>query len=254
MHNIEMQDMSEEFLKCWKAAGKHLNKQVAGGIHTWLRVHPYPPFLEHLSFRLGNQLFFVRVEDADDKVPGPGLLSGLRTIAEECQGHACIMPMKQKGGSGAWVPARSGWGLLDAVSGRPVNPITLITTDKIEMTQWEVNDMAVQVVRGQLEQHGYQLMTWQGDPNVDPAIWFVGDSKGPEWVVVRAARYPEKEAKPPGNWNAIVQQCSHMSKIGHFASVALVNAKQPFSEKNEPAVPLWRGHGMYIRYEGLKSI
>jgi hypothetical protein len=28
-------------------------------------------------------------------------------------------------------------------------------------------------------------MSWQGNPSVDPSIWFVGDS-GPEWVVVRA--------------------------------------------------------------------
>ena len=65
MYEIEMQEMSEAFLPCWKAAGIHLSKQVDGGIQSWLRAHPYPPFLEHLSFRLGNQLFFVRVEDVD---------------------------------------------------------------------------------------------------------------------------------------------------------------------------------------------
>lgn len=72
MHNIEMQEMSPEFLKCWQAAGMHLDKQVQGGIKTWLRAHPYPPALKHFSFRLGNQLFFVRVEDVDGKVEGPG--------------------------------------------------------------------------------------------------------------------------------------------------------------------------------------
>ena len=65
MHEIEMQEISPEFLKCWHAAALHLNKQVQGGIQAWLRNNPYPPFLEHLSFRLGNQLFFVRVEDID---------------------------------------------------------------------------------------------------------------------------------------------------------------------------------------------
>jgi hypothetical protein len=96
MHDIEMQEMSEEFLKCWQAAGTHLNNQVPGDIHVWLRAHPYPPFLEHLSFRLGNQLFFVRVEDIDDKVSGPGSLRGLHMIADGCQGHACLLPMKIK--------------------------------------------------------------------------------------------------------------------------------------------------------------
>jgi hypothetical protein len=32
---------------------------------------------EHLSFRLGNQLFFVRIEDVDGKTQGPGTSVGL---------------------------------------------------------------------------------------------------------------------------------------------------------------------------------
>ena len=77
MHNIEMQEMSAEFLSSWQAAGNHLNNQVQGGIQSWLRAHPHPPVLEHLSFRLGNQLFFVRIEDAEKRVQGPGSLRGL---------------------------------------------------------------------------------------------------------------------------------------------------------------------------------
>lgn len=54
MKTIEMHEMSAPFFECWKAAGIHLNQQVEGGIPSWLRAHPYPPFFEHLSFRLGN--------------------------------------------------------------------------------------------------------------------------------------------------------------------------------------------------------
>lgn len=71
MHSIEMQEMTPDFMACWQAAGMHLNSQVDGGIHSWLRAHPYPPVLEHLSFRLGNQLFFVRIEDVSGNVEGP---------------------------------------------------------------------------------------------------------------------------------------------------------------------------------------
>lgn len=254
MHDIEIQEMSDEFLKCWQAAGNHLNDQVPGGIHAWLRAHPYPPFLEHLSFRLGNQLFFIRVEAADGKVLGPGSLSGLHAIADGCQGHACLLPMKRTLIGDRWEPVHSGWGLIDAATGKPINPVVLVSVDKIEMTPWEIHDMAVQVVRGQLEQQGYKLMSWQGNPNTDPAIWFVGDSKGPEWIVVRAARYPENQASRPENWQAIADQCKRISRIGFFASVALASTEQPFVTPNEPAVPLWRGHGMHVRFEGLQSI
>lgn len=253
MYEIEMQVMSPEFLKCWQAAGMHLNNQVQGGIQSWLRAHPYPPFLEHLSFRLGNQLFFVRVEDVDGKAEGPGGLLGLHAVANGNMGHACLMPMREEFLGGGWVPENSGWGLIDATTGKPVDPFSLVTDEKIEMTSWELQGMAVQVVCDHLQKQGYELMSWQGYPEVDPAIWFVGDSKGPEWVVVRAARYPESQALRPENWQAIATECAQMSQIGHFASVGLVSSEQRFESENEPAVPLWRGHAMHVRFIGLEQ-
>ena len=252
MHNIEIQEMSPEFLKCWQAAGTHLNRQAEGGIQSWLRAHSHPPFLEHLSFRLGNQLFFVRVEDVDGMVVGPGSLRGLRAVAQGNRGHACIMPMRKRVLGGGWVSAGSGWGLIDATTKKPIDPVSLVTDEQIPMTSWELQDMAVQVVRGHLEEQGYQLMSWQGNPEVDPAIWFVGDSRGPEWVVVRAIRYPEKRASRPQNWDDIVSRCARLSRIGHFASVAIVSTEQPFDSENEQAVPLWRGHAMHVRFTGLE--
>jgi hypothetical protein len=253
MHNIEMNEMSPEFLKIWQAAGMHLNSQVDGGIQSWLRAHPYPPVLEHLSFRLGNQLFFIQVEDADQKVEGPGSRRGLVSVASGCHGHACVMPMKRKFFGGSWVPVEPGWGLLNAETGKPINPVDMINDEKIEMTPWELQDMAVQVVRDHLEEQGFHLMSWQGNPEVDPAIWFVGKSKGPEWVVVRVCKYPDNQAARPANWQSIAAGCERMSRVGHFASVAVASMEQPFASDDEDPVPLWRGHGMHVRFTGLES-
>lgn len=252
MYDVEMQEMSQDFLKCWQAAGMHLNRQVDGGIQAWLRAHPYPPFLEHLSFRLGNQLFFIRVEDVDGKINGPGSLRGLFAVAEGANGHACILPMQKQLLGGNWVPDHPGWGIVDAQSRRSIDPVALVTDERIEMTPWELHDMAVQIVRDHLEKQGFQLMSWQGNPEVDPAIWFIGDSKGPEWVVVRAACYPKNHAHRPQNWQSIAAGCARMSRIGHFASVAMVSMEQPFNAENEPAIPLWRGYGMHVRFTGVE--
>jgi hypothetical protein len=252
MYDIEMQEMSPEFLKCWHAAGTHLNNQVQGGIQFWLRAHPYPPFLEHLSFRIGNQLFFIRVEDVDGETEGPGSLHGLYAVAEGNEGHACLMPMKRKFLGGKWIPDKSGWGLINAKTKKPIDPFSLVTDEKIEMTSWELHDMAIQVVRHYLEEQGYRLMSWQGNPDVDPAIWFVGDSKEPEWVVVRGVRYPTNKASRPENWETITDRCSHRSRIGHFASVALASTEQNLELEDEPAVPLWRAHAMHAQFTGLE--
>lgn len=251
MYEIEMHEMSEAFFPCWQAAGIHLSKQVDGGIQSWLRAHPYPPFLEHLSFRLGNQLFFVRVEDVDGKVQGPGNPQGFITAARNANGLACILPMKRIPG-GSWEADMPGWGLLDPESGRPIDPVALISDQKVEMTPWEVHDMAVQVVRDYLNNQGFELMSWQGNPEVDPSIWFIGRSKCPEWVVVRSAMFPAIAAERPSNWQEIAAVCARMSPTGHFASVGLASVDQPFESSEEAPVPLWRGHGMHVRFTGLE--
>lgn len=253
MYEIEMQEMSEAFFHCWKAAGIHLSEQVDGGLQSWLRAHPYPPFLEHLSFRLGNQLFFVRVVDADGHVRGPGNPRGFITAARMAAGRACILPMKKTLYGGAWVADMPGWGLLDPDTSRPIDPVALVTDQKIEMTPWEVHDMAVQFVRDYLQKQGFELMSWQGNPEVEPSIWYIGKTKRPEWVVVRSAKFPADSASRPANWQAIADSFSKTSSTGHFASVALVSVDQPFDSDDEQPVPLWRGHGMHARFTGLES-
>ncbi len=252
MHEIENDEMSAAFLSCWNAAGTHLNRQVGDGIRSWLRAHPYPPFLEHLSFRVGNQLFFVRIEDVDGKVCGPGNSQGHVSAARISNGRACVLPMKKNALSGAWEAVELGWGLLDAGTRKPVDPLALITEQNIEMSAWEVQDMAVQVVRDYLIQQGFEMMSWQGNPEVHPSIWFVGASKQPEWVVVSSARFPAMQAERPSNWESIAANFAKAGAIGHFASVVLVSADQPFDSSAEEPVPLWRGHGMHVRFTGLE--
>ena len=130
-----------------------------------------------------------------ESLKSPEAEEELRSIAEGCKGHACLMPMRRR--AGAWAPDASGWGLLDAQTGTPIDPVALVSDEQIEMTGWELHDFTpVQIVRDQLEKTGRKLMSWQGDPSVDPSIWFIGVD-GPEWVVVRAVRYPQRAAKLP---------------------------------------------------------
>ena len=45
------------------------------------------------------------------------------------------------------------------------------------MTDWEVHDVAVQVVRDHIVSDlGFELMSSQGKPSVDPSLWFVGET------------------------------------------------------------------------------
>lgn len=247
MHDIEMAEVTEDFAKCWRAAGLHIQNQAGGTLNSWLKANLTPPFLEHLSFRLGNQLFYIQLEDVDNNLETPGNLKGLKQIAEGCKGHACLMPMKKSGDE--WKPTLPNWGLQDLETKKPINPVELISDEEVEMTDWEVHDFAVQVVKDQLKAQGKQIMSSQGNPYVDPSLWFVGEH-GPEWVVVRAVRYPARQAEKPDNLVEIANRCSQLSNHGNFASVACANANL---QTDSSAVLLLRGHPLVAMYEGLQK-
>jgi hypothetical protein len=139
----------------------------------------------------------------------------------------------------------------------PVCPPALINDQKLVMTDWELQDLAVQVVRDQTEKEGYELMSWNGNPAVNPSLWFVGTSGGSEWVIVRAVRYPLTEAAEPENTAELKTYFDNMGYPGHFASVSVASADDPFdpdAERNGNFIPLYRGYAMHIRYEGLRSL
>jgi hypothetical protein len=247
-HEIPMHSWSEEFATCWAAAGRHLHAQLQGSDHAWLKSELSPPFLEHLSFSLGNQLFFIRIEDVHTTLEVPGIREGPLMIARQCKGHPCLMPMQRR--DGVWSPIAAGWGLLNMLTGESIEPRILVTRERIEMTDWELHDFAVQVVRDYLEKAGKKLVSWQSNPTIDPSIWFTGEN-GPEWVVVRAVRFPRLEAVP-ANWQQIAQRCARLGKAGHFASVSVANADDAFDPRVDP-LPLWRGCGMFVRFQGLAA-
>ena len=58
MYLIEQPDPPEGFLDAWFAGAEHLQHRGDGHL-MWIRANPYKPFIEHLSFRMGNQLFWV---------------------------------------------------------------------------------------------------------------------------------------------------------------------------------------------------
>src|SRR2546421_12533246 len=122
MDRIEMHEVSEQFARCWHEAGRHIQTRAQGPLNSWLKVDLTPPFLEHLSFRLGNQLFFIRIEDVDRRLDVPGNRQGLAAIADGCGGYGCLMPMRRVGLE--WQPDFPGCGLLGVRSGAPLDPVS----------------------------------------------------------------------------------------------------------------------------------
>jgi hypothetical protein len=156
-------------------------------------------------------------------------------------------------GSTGWEPVASGWGLVDSRSGDPIDPTSALTDQAIEMTDWELQHFAVQVVREYLEKQGHEVTAHHGCPLIDPCLWFEGPH-GLEWVVVRAVRYPERDAPTPANMERIAASCAQKSRRGNFASVAVASANDPIDAQSGSAAPLLRGGPMIVNFPGLVAV
>lgn len=249
MYDIYMEDPTKDYIDVWAAAGKHLTVMAQDSI-SWIKSDPNPPFLEHLSFRLGNQIFFLRIEDVDDAIALPGNPDGLFTIADGYKATACILPMKKIGLE--WRPALADWGLVDAHTRKPFNPVDLISDEKIEMTPWELQDFAVQVVRNYLTEQGFEIMSFNSHLGVNPSIWFVRD-KTPEWVMVNYALFPAMEIATPKTIDELLEAPSLVTNAGNTANVFIASSAEMTNESGVP-IPPYRGHALSVRFEGLQSI
>jgi hypothetical protein len=251
MYRVEQEEPSLNFKHAWQSAGKHIQQKGHGGVN-WIRADLNPPMAEHLSFRIGNKLFFIFVEAAEFTFEERRNL--FLEVAKEATAIPCIMPMTEH--LSQYSPAAFDWGLIHAETRQPINPLELVTNEPIVMSDWELHDFAIQVVKSNLKNEGKNVFSAQSSLHIDPSIWFEDSGKA-YWVVVRAARYPERDAAVPANINDIKASCANMGKVGFFASVGIANNDDPFdpqAKENGNFLPLYRGHGMFLRFEGLLEI
>ena len=245
---IPMNEVTDDFVRCWQSAGKHLQSQIEHDALNFFRANLTPPFLEHLSFRLGNQIFFIHVTDDQGELKKPSKLEATFTAAEIGKGIPCQMVMQRT--RTGWEPKFGGWGLTHAETGETVSPLDLVSDELIEMSDWELQDFAIQIVRDHLEKEGCKVDSSVSDPNIDPQIWFEGKDGEFHYAVVRGVRYPVKEANLPHNIEGIIDYCAQKTKSGYFGSVAVANADEAF-DPDGGGMPLWRGHGLLVGFHGL---
>ena len=197
MYQVEQEEPSQNFKRAWHAAGKHIQTHGQDGVN-WIRADLNPPMAEHLSFRIGNQLLFVFVEAAEFEFNRSKDL--FLKVSKEAGAIPCIISMEEH--LTEYSPLESGWGLLHAETGEYIDPLELVSDDLIEISNWELHDFAIQVVKTNLKKEGKDILSAQLSLHIDPSIWFEEFGKN-FWVVVRAVRHPEREANIPKNINEI---------------------------------------------------
>ena len=251
MHIVEQEEPSKEFQAAWMSAGKHLQSQCNGGIN-WIRASLRQPFIEHLSFRIGNQLFFVFVEAAEFHLSER--YDALMAFANLANAIPCVIRMNKN--IALYEPSETGWGLLHAATKERIDPLALVSDELIEMSDWEVHDFAISVVENKLEEEGKKVYSTCSDINLNPSLWFVENNLH-YWVVVRGQRHPSPSGERPDNIDQIAEGIPGYESNGYFAEVTVANSEDPFDPdamKNGNFLPLYRGHPMTIKYSGIQPL
>lgn len=263
MYPISINEVPNDFSDCWFAAIQHIDSRTDPDTIFYIKQDLTPPLLEHISFRFGNQVFCIHVCDDLGDLSVPSSQEATIVASEKANGIPCKMVMKKT--ADGWLPASDGWGLTHLRTGSTVVPEELITDELIEMSDWELQDFAIQIVRYVLEQKGNQIRSWVPDPKVNPQLWFIDPNGAHHFVIVKWVRYPEIHAALPNNISDIVEMCSAESDSGFFVSVTIANPAQQIDnpddlnllDPNAPQIevqPLWRGSELLVDLTDLVSI
>lgn len=254
MRPIERPQPPDFFFVARQMAGYLLQQELKAlpGAH-WLKAEYTCPAFENLTFAYGNQIFCVLFCFIDEKT-GESYSIGatkenLISTCEENNMIPCIFgvavddinnPSREK-----IRPLKQGWNLIHAKTGSAINPAVMGNPAPVRMSEWELHDFAVQVVRNHItEKLKLKILSYQTVIGVEPQIFFENEKGEKCWVIVRHVMYPEKRA---GFLSVMYDLHPSLRKFkGYYASVG-------FSSMGEEPSILYRGEGANILFKGLES-
>jgi len=246
-YQIDNPKMPEGFMDAWRAGGQHF-QNFFGKKLIWINPSPFNSMGTHLTFRLKKTLFFVFVDmGKSDFIQRRELFLH---FSRNANAVPCRLPMSFQ--NEQWLPSYGQSGLLDAFTGESLNPFDLASDEKVEMSDWEIHDFAIQIVSNYISENIGEVKNAQSNPEIFPAIWFQSESQT-SYVIVSAVRYPVKRALPPHNMDEIIHSFQHFKYSGFFASASIAHRDQEMTE-NSIIVPLYRGDALISNFPGIEAI
>ena len=245
-YEIPHQEVTPDFTDCLINAVQHISDLTVSlptGVFGFFNASVASPFLEHFSFRLVNQLFFVFIEDYEQQLRTPTQIEQTLFAADLANGIPCVLTMRKT--VDGWVPAREGWGLVDVETRQPISPPSLTSTEQIEISDWELQGFAVQVVKAHLEKSVKGVLSTNSNPDVTPSIFAVSEDHTPFFVQVSAARHPHVPEVDLSDMQKLKHRLSEHAEKGYVALVSVLGANSDL---------LFRGEPYRVKFDGLQEI
>jgi hypothetical protein len=140
----------------------------------------------------------------------------------------------------------------DVVSDAPLSEMQFDTWSRIEISDWELSDFAIQFARNQLEHNGYQIDGWTSEPGTGPNILARKDNTQTR-VIVGAARYPAIE--PIFDRDRLMSLAeTTLIEGGQLAKASVALAPAAGELHVDHALPLYRGEPAQPTFRGLEIV
>lgn len=267
---IDRPEPSEIFLNARHIAGSQLQGEFnknKGQVpdsrdYKWIKAEMTYPSFDHITFGYGNQVFSVLVDLCDIK--GSHLTDKERDRFIKATTENNLVPCLFSITLPELRPLHEGWNLTHFTSGKPVIPADITTNENIPMSEWELHNFAIQIVRNYIVQEKIgTILSFCDVLQINPQIWF-DDLKGNRaWVIVRHIRRPN---------DAEITNCLGFEKTnpqikeydGYFAGVSFASSATvlydlegniiPPSKRFTGSAPLYRGDVFFVNFQGLQRI
>ena len=251
---------SQDFKDCFALVKKHLLQKSDNGL-VWQKSQPNPPFLEHLSFHLGNQKFFVTITDVDQELEVPSDINNAAHAARLFNGLPCAIFVEKS--DGKWSIIGEDWCLYAPENDEwPVhglfNPIDLLTTEKIPLNQ---NELHYAAVRGMVQKYSDEFegskFNTQYDPGIFPSYTMQRvDIPYEEAFCVFANPFPSFGSDEDERKKKLIEMKSAFMDLGlkaYSLDVQVIAAEQSLGDK-ENIVQLCRCEPYYIMSKKLELL
>lgn len=269
-YEIDRPEPSEIFLKARHIAGSQLQGEFnknKGRVpesrdYKWIKAELTYPSFDHLTFGYGNQVFSILVDLCDD---------GRSTLTErerdrflKATSENNLVPCRFRVMLPMLRPTSEGWNLTHFTTGARIIPSEMANDANIPMSEWELRNFAIQVVRNHIEQEGKgNILSFCDVLKIDPQIWFEDTSGNRCWALVRSLKNANEAAIP--HWVGLEKSNPQLKPYdGFFAGVSLASSAPilrdtdgnliPLSERFSGKAPLYRGDQFYVKFDGLQRI
>lgn len=280
---VEREELSEIVIRAINFAALYLqnifsefnsNEKNYFDMYGWIKAELTSPSFEDFTFSYKNAIFPVLVNVIVDGKP---LLrtKNKEKLCEECINYdliPCVFEViaerKSNNHEGGdlfdFKAASTGLNLKHATSGKYINPQDYADDSDTLMSEWELRNFAISVVKRYIEENEeFNLVACCDVIGIDPQIWFDDGSGKMSWVIVRFQSVLD-ESKASDFLDFTNGKGPIATLDGYFAPVTATMVDPvvydldgkiiPLSRRYDGSAPLYRGHELYVNFQGLIKI